>query len=326
MTDKFCPLMQGHECNPLCGFYSKDIECCEIIAIAKQVLELDKTERKETFLARIAKGWRICLYEPVRDNLGFEIGDLLRVTVRLEKKSCEIPPPRTRTSPPKIEAITEPDEIEEPVDEELEDPIIEEETVVPLVKDVADEPQEEKPTEEVLEPPHTEEVTTVTGADEETIVFDDDPEPEESITAEITEPSVPDYTEELEEEVNPEYEYVDPCVKGLDRPLEDLNICRKCEEYYKRRWGKRPAQCTWDGWLKVGWEDDVKEEPVKDIVEEPTQEPEEPIEEATETEPQIVMLYCESGAHEAQETPHMKRISATAGRIIPARSATRKHP
>ncbi|GAG07208.1 unnamed protein product [marine sediment metagenome] len=39
---------------------------------------------EETFLAKVHKGWRITVYEPVRESLGLEVGDRLRVTVRKE--------------------------------------------------------------------------------------------------------------------------------------------------------------------------------------------------------------------------------------------------
>ena len=39
----------------------------------------------ETFLAKVNKGWRITVYEPVREYLDLEIGDLLRVTVQKDK-------------------------------------------------------------------------------------------------------------------------------------------------------------------------------------------------------------------------------------------------
>ncbi len=42
-------------------------------------------ENKETFLANVKKGWRITIYAPVRESLGLEIGDLLRVTVRKDE-------------------------------------------------------------------------------------------------------------------------------------------------------------------------------------------------------------------------------------------------
>jgi len=38
----------------------------------------------ETFLAKVHKGWRITVYEPIRESLGLEVGDRLRVTVRKE--------------------------------------------------------------------------------------------------------------------------------------------------------------------------------------------------------------------------------------------------
>ncbi|GAH41636.1 unnamed protein product [marine sediment metagenome] len=48
------------------------------------VIGLEK-ENEETFLAKIATGWRITIYEPVRESLGLEIGDLLRVTIRKDE-------------------------------------------------------------------------------------------------------------------------------------------------------------------------------------------------------------------------------------------------
>ena len=39
----------------------------------------------ETFLAKVHKGWRLTIYEPVRESLDLEIGDRLRVTVRKDK-------------------------------------------------------------------------------------------------------------------------------------------------------------------------------------------------------------------------------------------------
>jgi len=37
------------------------------------------------------------------------------------------------------------------------------------------------------------------------------------------------------------------CPKGL-APLEkEEEVCRDCE-YYKRKWGDRPAMCSWGGW------------------------------------------------------------------------------
>ena len=42
-------------------------------------------EKKETFLAKVHKGWRITVYEPIRESLGIEIGDRLRVTIRKEE-------------------------------------------------------------------------------------------------------------------------------------------------------------------------------------------------------------------------------------------------
>lgn len=41
-----------------------------------------KVEKEETFLAKVQKGWRLTIYEPIRESLGLEMGDRVRVTVR----------------------------------------------------------------------------------------------------------------------------------------------------------------------------------------------------------------------------------------------------
>lgn len=41
---------------------------------------------EETYLAKVGKGWRLTIYEPVREKLGLGIGDHLRVTIRVERK------------------------------------------------------------------------------------------------------------------------------------------------------------------------------------------------------------------------------------------------
>ena len=39
----------------------------------------------ETFLANVNKWWRITIYEPVRESLGLEVGDRVRVTIRKDE-------------------------------------------------------------------------------------------------------------------------------------------------------------------------------------------------------------------------------------------------
>ena len=46
----------------------------------------------ETFLAKVHKGWRITVYEPIREYLDLEIGDLLRVTVQKDEGSAHSRP------------------------------------------------------------------------------------------------------------------------------------------------------------------------------------------------------------------------------------------
>lgn len=40
--------------------------------------------REETFLAKVIQGWRITVYEPVRESLGLKVGDRVRITIRIE--------------------------------------------------------------------------------------------------------------------------------------------------------------------------------------------------------------------------------------------------
>jgi len=46
----------------------------------------------ETFLAKVGEGWRLTIYEPVRESLGLEIGDRLRVTVRKDEVQSDSQP------------------------------------------------------------------------------------------------------------------------------------------------------------------------------------------------------------------------------------------
>jgi len=47
---------------------------------------MSENERgEETFLAKIYKGWRVTIYEPVRDSLGLELGDRVRITIRKDE-------------------------------------------------------------------------------------------------------------------------------------------------------------------------------------------------------------------------------------------------
>jgi len=39
----------------------------------------------ETFLTKVYKGYRITLVEPIRESLGIEIGDRVRITIQKEK-------------------------------------------------------------------------------------------------------------------------------------------------------------------------------------------------------------------------------------------------
>jgi len=45
----------------------------------------DSKRNEETFLAKLCKGWRVTVYEQIRERLGLTEGDILRVTIRKEK-------------------------------------------------------------------------------------------------------------------------------------------------------------------------------------------------------------------------------------------------
>lgn len=42
-------------------------------------------QKEETFIAKVVTGWRFVIYEPIRKSLGLEIGDRVRVTIRIER-------------------------------------------------------------------------------------------------------------------------------------------------------------------------------------------------------------------------------------------------
>jgi len=39
----------------------------------------------ETFLAIIGQGYRVTIYEPIRNSLGLDVGDRVRVTIRKDE-------------------------------------------------------------------------------------------------------------------------------------------------------------------------------------------------------------------------------------------------
>ncbi len=45
----------------------------------------DSKRNEETFLAKLCKGWRVTIYEPVRQRLDLRVGELVRVTVRKDE-------------------------------------------------------------------------------------------------------------------------------------------------------------------------------------------------------------------------------------------------
>jgi len=46
---------------------------------------LDSKKMEETFLAKMCVGWRVTIYEPVRDRLGLRLGELLSVTIQKDE-------------------------------------------------------------------------------------------------------------------------------------------------------------------------------------------------------------------------------------------------
>ncbi len=109
-------------------------------------------------------------------------------------------------------------------------------------------------------------------------------------------PILPVVQPEPEEERLPEVEFIEPCPNGLYWPLWNLEVCKKCD-HYKRKYGESPEACNWKG-------------PIKDIAKEPAEEPiarSEPVEEITDEDDELVMIFCESGAHKPGLIPHRKK-------------------
>jgi len=46
----------------------------------------------ETFLAKVYTGWRVTIYEPVRESLGLKMGDRVRVTIQKDEAEGPTPP------------------------------------------------------------------------------------------------------------------------------------------------------------------------------------------------------------------------------------------
>ena len=46
---------------------------------------MSDNKKQETCLVKIHKGWRVTIYEPIRESLSLKIGDRLRVTVRKDE-------------------------------------------------------------------------------------------------------------------------------------------------------------------------------------------------------------------------------------------------
>ena len=76
-------------------------------------------EGEEMFLARVHKGYRVTIYETVRDFLEIEEGDILRLTIQIARKAIpalseEEPPEEIEElSPDIVELEPEPEEVSE---------------------------------------------------------------------------------------------------------------------------------------------------------------------------------------------------------------------
>lgn len=45
------------------------------------VIGVEEMDR-DTFLTKVCQGWRVTIYETVRESLGLEVGDIVRITIR----------------------------------------------------------------------------------------------------------------------------------------------------------------------------------------------------------------------------------------------------
>lgn len=201
---------------------------------------------EETFLAKIMRGWRLTVYEPIRESLDLEIGDLLRVTIHLVKKRKEPEIDQAKgikTFETKLFGrgrVTIPSDIRTDLD------LVDGTKIKLLLVEIV----EKAPTSE---PPETE--------DEQSIK-------EPPVEAESEDVSEPEEVEEKSSKLPPpvpegEQEYVDPCIHGLDFPCQDLVICKKCKLYLKKfSWAS--IDCTWTGWKPIGWEEETEEESIEE--------------------------------------------------------------
>lgn len=85
--------------------------------------KLKDEKEKETFLAKVGIGNRITIYEPVREFLNIEAGDIVRVIIQLERKG---------------EGLDEDSQPETEPEEDIVEPLLEEEAEEPTVEPVVE--------------------------------------------------------------------------------------------------------------------------------------------------------------------------------------------
>jgi len=192
----------------------------------------------ETFLANLDMSWRLTVPKPIRESLSLQRGDRLRV---ITWKDLD------RPVKPVIEIAEEP--AEEITEKEDEDPPF---RLTPIEAELLGKGIiRQAGSAELLGRFEAQAAEPVENFEQvlETVVT------EPPVQNHKTPPQIP----------KGEQEYVEPCLHGLDFPLQDLEICIKCKLYMKKfSWA--PLGCTWTGWQPIGWEENEKE-PVKEETE-----------------------------------------------------------
>jgi len=184
----------------------------------------------EAFLANLDTSWRLTVPKPIRESLSLQRGDRLRV---ITWKDIDRPvKPVIEIAEEPAEEITEKEDEDSPfrltpIEAELQGKgIIRQAGSAELLGRF-----EAQATAEPVE--NFEQVLRVRAR---------------AVQDHKTPPQIP----------KGEQKYVDPCLHGLDFPLQDLEICIKCKLYLKKfSWA--PIDCTWTGWQPIGWEENEKE-------------------------------------------------------------------
>lgn len=200
----------------------------------------------ETFIANLDTAWRLTIPKPIRESLSLQRGDRLRV---ITWKDID------RPVKPVIEIAEEP--AEEITEKEDEDSSF---RLTPIEAELLGRAEVRLPdSAELLSKIEVQQSGSeeLLGRFEAQATAEPVENFEQVLETVVTEPPVQDHKTPPQIPKG-EQEYVDPCLHGLDFPLQDLEICIKCKLYLKKfSWA--PIGCTWTGWQPIGWEENEKE-------------------------------------------------------------------